>query len=85
MKVSGGNPRVKAAPVITVRVEPNLQNTHVLWSVRADDGTHANGYARSAGDAMHDAAAFVEAMTQPRRGGMWTKQELRVVDKEAPL
>ena len=67
-------------PTITVRVEPNAQRTHVLWSVRAEDGTQASGYARSAGDAMRDAAAFVEPMTQPRRGGLRAKPGLRVVD-----
>jgi hypothetical protein len=78
-------PQRRMPPVIEVRIEPNLQGTHVLWSIRAADGTKANGFAKSASDAMHDAAAFVEAMTQRRRGGLWTPPTLRVVgDDEVP-
>lgn len=74
--------RIKDMPVVKVRIEPNLQGTHILWRVETDDGAKASGFARSPGDAMYDAAAFVEAAMQPRRGSLWGKPGLRVIGKE---
>jgi hypothetical protein len=71
---------VRVITVITVRVEPNRQGSHIIWNVRAEDGTEAHGFAKSPADAMRDAAAFVEAMMQPRLGGLWKRPELRVVE-----
>ena len=61
--------RVKGAPVIDVRIETNVQGTHLIWNVTASDGTKASGFAKCHADAMRDAAAFVEAMAQPRAPG----------------
>lgn len=75
--------RIKGMPTVTVRIEPNMAGTHLLWNIVASDGTKSSGFAKCHADAMRDAAAFVEAMTQPRRGGLWTKPALRVVGEEA--
>lgn len=76
------NQRIKNTPVIVVevRVEPNHDGSQILWNIRADDGTKSSGFAKSASDALHDSAAFVEAMLQPRAGGLFNKPELRVVN-----
>ncbi len=74
---------VKGLPVIEVRIEPNAQGSHLVWSIRASDGTKASGFAKCHADAMRDAAAFVEAMAQPRRGGLFVRPSLRVVE-DAP-
>lgn len=71
--------RIRDMPVIEVRIEPNVQGTHLLWRVSASDGTKASGFAKSHADAMRDAAEFAEAMAQPRIGGLGTKPSLRVV------
>ena len=71
--------RIKGMPVVTVRVEPNAQGSHIIWNVRAGDGTEAHGFALCPADAMRDAAEFVEAMMQPRLGGFWQKPDLRVI------
>lgn len=78
----GKNDRIKNTPVIRVevRVEPNVDGSHILWNIRADDGTKASGFAKTASDALHDSAAFVEAMLQPRVAGFYHKPELRVVN-----
>jgi len=74
-----GGPRVTCSQ-IRVRIEPNMSGTHIVWEVRADDGTKASGFAQSAGDAMRDATAFVEAMSQPRvGGGLWRQTGPRLV------
>lgn len=75
--------RIKDMPIVEVRIEPNVQGTHLVWNIRASDGTKASGFAKCHADAMRDAAAFVEAMAQPRVGGMFTKRELRVVGDDA--
>ncbi|WBV42761.1 hypothetical protein [Pseudoroseomonas cervicalis] len=75
---------IASFPVIAVRIEPNADGTHILWRVSASDGTQASGFARTPGDAMRDAAAFADAMSQPRHsGGLWGKPGLRVVNKTA--
>lgn len=74
--------RIKGLPtiVVTVRIEPNAAGSHVLWSVHGSDQTKANGFAKSPGDAMRDAAAFVDAMAQPRVGGLFAQAApLRVI------
>lgn len=72
--------KVKGFTMITIRVQPNRDRTHVLWAVETMDGTRANGVAFSPVDAMKDATVFVEAMTMPRLGGHFRKRELRVVE-----
>jgi hypothetical protein len=75
--------RISKTPVIRVevRVEPNYDGSYILWAITASDGTKASGFANSAPDAMHDAAAFVEAMLQPRIGGLSKKAGLRVIQE----
>lgn len=75
--------RIKDLPRIEVTIEPNVQGTQLVWNIRASDGTKASGFAKCHADAMRDAAAFVEAMAQPRVGGMFTKRELRVIGEDA--
>ena len=76
--------RIKQAQIINVVVQPNHDGSQILWEVRGSDGTQSNGFAQSAADAMRDAATFVEAMMQPRVGGMWRDgPELRVVPAPA--
>jgi hypothetical protein len=74
------NSRIAKTPVIKieVRVEPNHDGSHILWNIQASDGTKSSGFAKTAHDAMCDAAAFVEAMLQPRVGGLMRKPELRL-------
>ncbi|MFT8723323.1 hypothetical protein [Acetobacter okinawensis] len=72
--------KVKDFPMITIRVQPNRDRTHVLWGVETMDGTQAKGFAYSPVDAMKDATAFVEAMTIPRIGGMTQKRNLRAIE-----
>lgn len=81
-----GRRRIKDMPAIVVRVEPNAQGTHILWHVEDayfHNGTRANGFAQSPAEAMRDAAEFVEAMMQPRLGGLFKKLELRVVGESS--
>lgn len=72
--------KVRDFPMITIRVTPNRDRTHVLWGVSTMDGTKSNGVASSPVEAMRDATAFVEAMSIPRIGGHFRKRELRVVE-----
>lgn len=65
--------------VIQARFEWNLGRTKVVWNVRDNSGCEAHGFADNHVDAMHDAAAFVEAMAQPRIGNCFEKAELKVV------
>ncbi len=73
--------RIKALPTIEVRIQPNMDGTDLIWSISASDGTRASGFAQCHADAMRDAAAFAEAMAQPRLGGrsVLVKPALRVV------
>ena len=73
--------RIKDTPryKVEVAVEPNHNGQFICWRVQGSDGTQANGLAKSAADAMHDCADFVEAMMQPRIGGFLKKPELREV------
>ena len=71
--------RYSGTPVVEVRVEPNGDGTQILWHIYDRDGTKSSGFASSPADAMRDAAAFVEAMMQPRVGGLFVKPELKVV------
>jgi hypothetical protein len=73
---------IRDLPAVEVRIEPNAQGSHLVWNIRASDGTKASGFAKCHADAMRDAAAFVEAMTQPRRGGIGTRPELRVIGEQ---
>lgn len=66
-------------PVVTVRIEPNAGGSHIVWCVHGSDGTEARGFAQCPADAMRDAAAFVEAMMQPRVGGLHRTPDLRTV------
>jgi hypothetical protein len=66
-------------PIVEVRIEPNAVGTHLVWNIVASDGTKSSGFAKCHADAMLDAAAFVEAMTQPRSGGLWKRPDLRVI------
>jgi hypothetical protein len=77
--------RLRRLPTVTLRIEPNAAGSHLVWNITADDGTKSSGFAKSHADAMRDAAAFVEAMTQPRAGGLFTKPELRIVGDPAGL
>jgi len=70
----------KGAAIITVRIEPNYGGETLVWNIQASDGTRASGFARTHADAMRDAAAFVEAMAQPRLGGLRSKPVLRPID-----
>lgn len=70
---------ISKMPVVTVRIEPNHNGSSIVWNINASDGTKSSGHAKCPADAMRDAAAFVEAMMQPRVGGLWTKPELKVV------
>jgi hypothetical protein len=65
--------------VVEARFEWNLGRTKVVWRVRDNAGTEANGFADNHVDAMRDAAAFVEAMAQPRVGSLFQKTGLKVV------
>jgi hypothetical protein len=65
--------------VVEVRFEWNLGRTKVVWNMRDNTGTTATGFADCHVDAMRDAAAFVEAMAQPRSGSAFSKSDLRVV------
>jgi len=65
--------------VVEVRIEWNLGRSKVVWNVRDNSGATASGFADSHVDAMRDAAAFVEAMAQPRVGSCFEKTDLRVV------
>jgi hypothetical protein len=67
-------------PVVTVRIEPNAMGSRLLWTSQSSDGTSCSGFAASYGDAMRDAAAFVEAMAQPRVGGLFKKPALHVIE-----
>ena len=71
--------KIKHMPVVKVRIEPNAAGNSIIWNIMADDGTKASGHAKCPADAMRDAAEFVEAMMQPRVGGLWVKPELKVV------
>ena len=73
--------RISKTPVIevTVRIEPNHSGTHIIWSMWSSDGTRSSGLAKSAPDAMRDSAAFVDAMLQPRVGGLLVKPEIKAV------
>jgi hypothetical protein len=71
--------RIKDMPIVEVRIEPNAAGTHLVWNISASDGTKSSGFAKCHADAMRDAAAFVEAMTQPRAGGLWGRPDLRVI------
>lgn len=70
---------ISKMPIVTVRIEPNMEGNSIIWHISASDGTKSSGHAKCLADAMRDAAAFVEAMMQPRVGGLWTKPELKVV------
>lgn len=79
--------RIKNTPIIRVevRVEPNHDASQIIWSMHASDGTKASGFAKSASDAMHDAAAFVEAMLQPRIDGLWKKPKLLLASTDSKV
>ena len=68
--------------MIEARFEWNLSGSQIVWSVWASDGTRASGFAKSHVDAMRDATAFVEAMAQPRVGGMGKQPGLRVIGED---
>lgn len=71
--------RIRKTPVVTVRIEPNHDASQIVWNINASDGTKSSGFAKCTADAMRDATAFVEAMMQPRLGGMMHKAEMKVV------
>lgn len=80
MKSDGKATRHASRPlVVNVRVEWNLARNKVVWNVSDNSGCTASGFADSHVDAMRDAAAFVEAMAQPRAGDLFAKTELRIV------
>lgn len=56
--------KVEAFPAleISMRVEVNHNASRVLWSLRCDDGTKANGFARNRLEAIAKAVAFIEAI-----------------------
>lgn len=70
---------ISKMPVVTVRIEPNYDGSSIVWNIMASDGTKSCGHAKCPADAMRDAAAFVEAMMQPRVGGLRRKPELKVI------
>lgn len=72
--------KIKNMPIVEVRIEPNVQGTHLVWNIMASDGTKSSGFAKCHADAMRDAASFVEAMTQPRAGGLRKRPSLRTLD-----
>jgi hypothetical protein len=72
-------PETTTPLVVEVRFEWNLGRTKVVWNMHDNAGTTATGFADCHVDAMRDAAAFVEAMAQPRAGSAFTKSDLRVV------
>ena len=81
-RADGTSRAIKEMPALIVRVEPNVQGTHILWSVsqaHTYDGTVAKGFAATPAEAMRDAAEFVEAMMQPRLGGLFKKPELKLL------
>lgn len=73
--------RIKNTPIIKVdvRIEPNHDGSHILWCVSCSDGTKSSGFAKNAPDAIRDSALFVEAMLQPRIGGIFKKTKIREV------
>ena len=70
---------ISKMPVVTVRIEPNAMGSKIIWRIESNDGTKAHGLANCPAEAMRNAAAFVEAMMQPRVGGLFEKPELKVV------
>lgn len=70
--------RIEKTPIVIVRIEPNHNASRIVWNITASDGTKSSGFANCSADAMRDAAAFVEAMMQPRVGG-FHRPELRSV------